>query len=59
MSRSGIFGFQKQQLGDDQVGDLVIDRRSQEDDVLFQQARIDIVGALAARRLLDHHGDED
>ena len=30
----GILGLQKQQLGDDQVGDLVVDGRPQEDDAL-------------------------
>jgi hypothetical protein len=29
-----------QQLGDDQVRDLVVDRRPQEDDPLVEQARV-------------------
>src|SRR3546814_18755702 len=32
--------------------------RSQEDDALLQQARIDVVGALAPAGLLDHHGNQ-
>eukprot|EP01022_Parablepharisma_sp_SALTPOND_P014695 TRINITY_DN2018_c0_g1_i2.p1 TRINITY_DN2018_c0_g1~~TRINITY_DN2018_c0_g1_i2.p1 ORF type:complete len:1935 (-),score=514.39 TRINITY_DN2018_c0_g1_i2:42295-48099(-) len=50
-----IFAFQEQQLGDDQVGHRIIDRSNQENDAFLQQARIDIVGALAATTLLDHH----
>ena len=34
-------------------------RPGDEDDALLQQARIDVVGALAAVGLLDHHRDED
>jgi hypothetical protein len=34
-----------------------MDRADQENDPLFQQARIDVVGALAAVRLLDDHRD--
>jgi hypothetical protein len=46
-----------QQLGDDQIGDLIVDRGAQEDDAFVQQARVDVERALAARRLLDHHRD--
>jgi hypothetical protein len=46
-----------EQLGDDQVRDLVVDGGSEEDDSLIEQARVDVEGALAARRLLDHHRD--
>jgi len=34
----GILGFQKKKLGDDQVGNMVIDAAAQEDDALFEQA---------------------
>jgi hypothetical protein len=54
----GILAFEKQQLGHDQVGDLIVDRRAQEDDAVTQQARVDVEGALAARRGLDDHRDE-
>ena len=47
-----------QQLGDDQVGDVVGDRRAEEDDPLAEQARVDVERALAARGLLDHHRDQ-
>src|SRR4051794_32491632 len=46
------------QLGHDQVGDLVVDGRPQEDDALVEQAAVDVEGALASRRLLHHHGDK-
>jgi hypothetical protein len=47
-----------QQLGDDQVGDFLVDLSAEEDDPLVQQARVDVEGALAARGLLDHHRDQ-
>ena len=54
----GILRFQVDQLGDDEVGDLVVDRRAEEDDALVEQARIDVERALAAGGLLDDHGDQ-
>src|SRR6476659_8608378 len=47
-----------EELGDDQVRDLVVDRRPQEDDPLVEQPGVDVEGALAARGLFDDHGDE-
>src|SRR5215211_8274059 len=47
-----------EQLGDRQVGDLVVDRRAEEDDPLVEEARVDVEGALALHRLLDHHRDQ-
>src|SRR5215211_4922737 len=46
------------QLRDDQVRDLIVDRRSEEDDAFVQQTRIDVERALAARGLFDHHRNE-
>src|SRR2546430_17425915 len=46
-----------QELGHDEVCDLVVDRRAEEDDPVLEQARIDVEGALPARVLLDHHRD--
>src|SRR2546430_2429369 len=40
-------------LRDDEIRDLIVDRRPQEDDPLVEEARIDVEEALAARRLLD------
>ena len=54
----GVLGLEEQQLGHDQVGDLVVDRRAQEDDPLAEQPRVDVVGTLAAGRGLDDGGDE-
>src|SRR5213080_1504844 len=46
-----------QELGHDEVCDLVVDRCAEEDDPVLEQARVDVEGALAARVLLDHHRD--
>jgi hypothetical protein len=50
-----FFGLrlQKEQLRRDQRGDLVFDRARDKDDALLQQARIDVIGPLAAVGLLD------
>ena len=44
-----------QQLGDDQVRDLIVDRRAEEDDPLVEQTAVDVERALPARGLLDDH----
>src|SRR6202050_2796733 len=54
----GVLGLEVQQLGDDQVGDLVVHGRAQEDDPLVEQAAVDVERPLASRRLLDHHGNK-
>ena len=46
---------QEQQLRDHQVGDVVVNRRPDKNDVVAQQPTVDVVGALAAAGLLDHH----
>ena len=51
----GIFFFQEQELGDDQAREMVVDRAAHEDDAILEQARINVVGAFAARRLLYDH----
>ena len=53
-----VLGLQMQQLGDDQVGHLVVDGGAQEDDALVEQARVDVERALASAGLLDDHGDQ-
>ena len=58
MSLSGSADSEVQQLGDDEVGDLVVDRRAEEDDALVEQPRVDVVLALAARGALDDHRDQ-
>src|SRR5829696_3574028 len=50
-----VLGLEVQHLGDDQVGDLVVDRRAEEDDAFVEQPGVDVERALAARRLLNDH----
>jgi hypothetical protein len=54
----GIDRLEVQQLGDHEVGDLVVHRGAEEDDALVEQAREDVVLALAPGGALDDHGDE-
>src|SRR5438093_3090125 len=56
MSLSG--SSEVQELGHNQVCDLVVDRCPEEDDPVLEQARVDVEGALPARVLLDHHRDQ-
>ena len=58
MSRSGIFGLQKEHLRGGQIGDVIVNRRADKNDVLFEQPGINVVSALAAAGLFDHHGYE-
>src|SRR6516165_6177128 len=44
-----------QKLSDDQVRDLVVDRRAQEDDPLVEQPAVDVKRPLPAGGLLDDH----
>ena len=53
-----VLRLEEEELGDDQVGEVVLDRVAQEDDPLAQQARVDVVGALPPAGGLDDHGDE-
>ncbi len=55
----GVFGLEEQHLGDDDVGDVVVDRRAEEDDAVLEQARVDVVAALAAVGLLDDRRDDE
>ncbi len=49
----GVLGLQEQHLRDHDVGHVVVDRADDEDHALLEQARIDVISALAARGLLD------
>jgi hypothetical protein len=49
---------QEEHLGDDQVGDLIIDRSTQEDDAVLQQPRVDVERSLTPVRAFDDHRDE-
>ena len=53
-----VLGLEVDQLGDDQVRDVLGHRSAEEDDPLVEQAGIDVERALAARGLLDHHWDK-
>jgi hypothetical protein len=53
-----VLGLQVDELRADQVGDGVVDRRAQEDDVLLEQAAVEVVGPLATVGLFDHSRDE-
>ena len=53
-----VFRLEEEQLRDDQVGRHLVDRSDEEDDPLLEQPRVDVVGALAAPALLDHHRDQ-
>ena len=47
-----------QQLGHDEVADVVVDRRAEEHDAVLEQAGVDVVRTLAAAGLLDDRGDQ-
>ena len=51
----GIFAVQVEQLGHNQVGDLIVDGRAQEDDALLEQQAVDVVGAFPTTGTIDHH----
>ena len=47
---------QVQQLGDDQIGDDVVDRRTKKHNSVLEQERKDVIPTFAAAGLLDDHG---
>src|SRR6185312_8948878 len=53
-----VLALEEQKLRADQACNRVIDRADEKNDALLQQPRIDVVGALAAVGLLDHHRNE-
>ena len=52
--RLRIVGLQKQHLGDDRIGDVVVDRGTEEDDPVLEQATVNVHRPLFAAVLLDH-----
>ena len=54
-----VLALQEEQLGDDQVRHHIVDRGAQEDDAVLEQARVDVIGTLAAAGLLDDVGNGD
>ena len=53
-----VLGLEEQQLGDDQVRQVVLDRVTEEDDPLAEQARVDVVRAFPTTGGFDDHRDE-
>jgi hypothetical protein len=54
----GILGLEKEHLRDHQVGNRVVDARTDEDDAVLEKARKNIVRPLPAVGLFDDHGNE-
>src|SRR5258707_7787455 len=54
----GVLRLEEKELRDDQVGRDLVDRADEEYHPFLEQARVDVVGALAPPALLDHHGDQ-
>ena len=50
----GIIGLEEQELGDDDVRDIISDRRAKEYDAVHKEAREDVVRALPSTRALDY-----
>ena len=53
-----IFGLKEEHLRGGQIGDVIVNGRANKDDVFLEQARINVVGALAAAGLLHDHGNQ-
>ena len=51
----GVFGFEKKELGDDDVGSVVVDGSVYADDPFLEETRKYVVSSLAAGRVLDNH----
>lgn len=54
----GILLLEEEELSDDGVGDIVIDRCTQEHNAFLEEARVDVVHTFTELRLLDHRWDE-
>jgi len=53
-----VLRLEEEQLGDDDVRGVVGDPRSEEDDPVAQQARVDVEMTLAPLALFDHIGNQ-
>ncbi len=51
-----VFVAQKQHLGDDQIGDIIVDAAAEKNDPVFQQPGENIVGPFAAAALFNNNG---
>src|SRR5207249_2795395 len=50
-----VFHLQEEQLRDHEIRYVIINRRSNENDAVFEQPRINVIAALATPSLLHHH----
>lgn len=51
----GVFGFEEEELGYDDVGSVVVDGSVYADDPFLEETREYVVSSFAAGRVLDHH----
>ena len=58
MSLPGVLGLEVQELGDDHVGDLVVDGGAEEHDAVLEQAGVDVGDPLAPGRALEDGGNK-
>jgi len=53
-----VFGFEEEELGDNDVRGVVVDRAAQKDNAFAEKARVNIVRAFAEGGFFDDGGDE-
>lgn len=53
-----VLAFQEEELGDDDVGDVIVDFRAKHDDTVLEETRVNIVSAFSLRGFLDYRWDE-
>ena len=52
----GIFGLQEEHLCGGEIGDMIVNGRTNKDNVLFEEPRVNVVRAFSTAGLLHHHG---
>src|SRR6266513_1666656 len=52
----GVFSLQKKKLGNDQVGNLIVNPTAEKNDPIFEKPRINVVGPFAPAGLFDNYG---
>lgn len=53
-----IFGLKEEHLCSGKIGDVIVNGRTNKDDVLFKEPRVNVVRAFPAAGLFHHHGDK-
>src|SRR4030043_150292 len=53
-----VFRLQKEHLGNDQIGHLIIDGRAQKDNALLEEPGINVIGPLTPAALLHYNGNQ-